>query len=170
MPSSFGNAAELAGFFLAHAVWCVSDKAGGPLVPFVGMSTKDGKQTLTRFVSEEMEEGVAQARKAVEASADKALAAVVVYDGYITLADGVKRDALLAELTEYGAPNRTLQIALPYRSPKAKEGFAVFKPKFVGASGLDQAELQAAGADLFRGVDAHEEGVKVWNAHLDQSL
>ena len=171
MAAAFSGAAELAGFFLAHSVWSVSDPKSGPLIPLAAFTTPDGKRQMMRFVADKLEEGVAQARAAIEKPPAGALHGVYVFDGLVTLPqDGVKRDALIANVVAYGTPQRTLEIVLPYRRADDPKGFAVYKPKFTAQTGLENADLQSAGGDLFRGVDAHEQGSAVWNKHLDQSI
>ena len=50
--SPFAAAEELAGFLMAHAVWCVSD--GSTLVPLLGY-VKDGQRLVARIGAEQMQ-------------------------------------------------------------------------------------------------------------------
>ena len=47
--------AEIAGFFAAHAVWCVMD--GETLTPLVAFEKEDGTRQMYRFVTDRVEEG-----------------------------------------------------------------------------------------------------------------
>lgn len=82
---------EMAGFFAAHGVWCVS--TGETLTPMFAYERPGGRQ-MDRLVSERAEEAVALGRERLAGRYGDALRAVFVFDGYVTLADG-KTDALL---------------------------------------------------------------------------
>ena len=159
--SSLGRAVALAGFFAAHAIWCVS--TGETLIPMVGLERGE-ERTLVRFATEELSEGATKAREHLEANPDGFDRAVMVVDGYVTLG-GNKSDALIIEVVEY-EPRRSIKIIVPYRSASTPDGFAVHRPKFLAAEG-DSSELAQLGDAYFGGVDAHEEGAKVWNDHLE---
>ena len=148
--------ARLTGFFVAHAIWSVSD--GGPLVPFVAGEMSNGERTLDRFVAERLEDSVEQARQAFTSNPREVVRLVLAYDGYITLPDG-KTDAIFFVARDV-ATGETLEGEVPYRAVGTPPGFAVFKPKL---------SVPEAGGGFFDGVDAHVEGAQVWNAHLDQS-
>ena len=51
------EAMNLAGFFAAHAVWCVSD--GETLIPIFGYPDKNGQRVLNRLVHDRLEDAVA---------------------------------------------------------------------------------------------------------------
>lgn len=156
---------ELAGYFLAHAVWSVSD--GDALIPMVGHETQ-GKRGLVRFAGPELQEAATKAQQFVDANPQGATRACAIIDAFVTLGDR-RTDALVVTAVRYAAPKRTLQVILPYRPAKAGQTFAVFKPKFTQFDG-EPAELDGAVEAFFRGVDGHAEAAKVWNAHLDQSF
>ena len=157
--------AELAGFFAAHAVWCVSD--GEVLIPFVGYETLEGQRVLRRMTAERIEDGVAEGKKWVAANPELAARAVLIFDAFVTLESG-KMDALLVMLRDYTQDVAQLTIAVPYRSAKDEMGFAVHRPKTMGFEGMD-LDWQAFYEAFWRGVFKHEQGSEVWNAHLDQS-
>jgi hypothetical protein len=161
--SPVGAAEELAGFLMAHAVWCVSD--GSALVPLLGY-VKGGERVLARFTAAQVKDAVEQGRAWMERNPENAERAVFVHDAYVTLPDR-RMDALIADLREYAQPPRGLQIVLPYR-PAAAGGFAVYRPKFQGFAGI--ADFAALGHAFFRGVNQHEHGARIWNESLDQSL
>ena len=93
--------------------------------------------------------------------------AVLIYDGYVTLAAG-KTDALLLEVRSFVPNSAFLTIALPYGHARNPRGFAVHRPKFLSAEGTSY-DLRVLGAAFYRGVDRHDKGSKVWNEHLDES-
>jgi hypothetical protein len=162
-----GALLEEAGFWAAHALWCVSD--GGPLVPFVGMEFQGGKRTLDRYVDEEhLERAVERARQALLVNADGALFATLIYDGYIALPDG-KTDSLLLEARAYSVPPITVGMAVPYRNTEHPDGFTVFRPKFLAVSAPGEPDYAAMADSFFAGVDRHEKGAEVWNRCIDQS-
>jgi hypothetical protein len=161
----FDDAARLAGFFMAHGIWCVSD--GGPLVPLVAYEGSTGRQ-MVRLAAERLEDSVAQGQKWLETNPAHALRAVMVHDAFVTF-DGVRRDALIATVLAYEGDRRKLEIVVPYRPVDAPGGFAVYRPKFVNAVGLSADNLSPLGDCFFEGVDGHEKGAAVWNQHIDQS-
>jgi hypothetical protein len=59
-------------------------------------------------------------------------------------------------------------MAIPYRNSQSKEGFAIYRPKFLGHEG-PEPNYDAIATAFFRGVDSHKEGGPIWNAKLDQS-
>jgi len=158
---------ELAGFFGAHAIWCVSD--GGPLIPLVAYQSQDGKRGSDRFVDEQhLERAVARAKESLEANDHHASSSVLIYDGFITLGEW-RTDALFLDIRQWRSAAWRLSMAVPYRAPEDPSGFAVFKPKFIDHAGLGEPDYGQLGEAFFAGVDSHTEGARVWNQHLDQS-
>ena len=157
---------ELAGFFAAHGIWCVSDS--GPLIPMLGQQQADGSKQMFRFAHDRLELGVEQGREALSENLDGAERAVLVYDGYIQLEAG-KTDALFLEVESFAEPRQSFAIAVPYRNCDHADGFAVYRPKFLSIAGVapDGAALAAA---FFQGVESHEQGAAVWAEHLDESV
>jgi len=161
--SPFAAAEELAGFLMAHAVWCVSD--GSTLVPLLGY-VKDGQRLVARIGAEQMQEAVERGQAWIERNPEQAARAVLIHDGYVTLADK-RTDALVAFVREYTRPPMQMQVVLPYR-PAGSGRFAVHRPKFQAFSGIEG--FAALGEAFFRGVNLHEHGARIWNESLDQSL
>ena len=161
--SPLAAAEELAGFLMAHAVWCVSD--GSTLAPLMGY-VKGGERIVARFGAAQVKDAVEQAQAWMERNPENAERAVFIHDAYVTL-EGRRLDALVATIREYVLPPMGLQVVLPYR-PAAAGGFAVYRPKFQAFAGI--ADLAALGEAFFRGVNQHEQGARIWNESLDQSL
>ena len=160
------SALQLAGFFAAHGIWCVSD--GGPLIPILGLEKSDGKRTMQRLAAPELERGVEVGRDWLARNPEAAVRAVLVYDGYVTLSTG-KIDALLLDVRVYSSPAHSLLMAVPYRPATEGRQFSVYRPKFISCD-LSAPDYEALGSAFFRGVDSHDKGAAVWNQHLDQSL
>jgi hypothetical protein len=119
---------ELAGFFAAHAIWCVSEAPA--LTPMIGFAPSDGKAALKRFASEKIEQGVEIGRREFESNPIGAIRAVFLYDGYLHLPEG-KTDSLLLEIAEYQPETSRAKMAVPYRNISERKGFAVYRPKFL---------------------------------------
>ena len=166
LPSDFTAAAALAGYFVAHGVWSISD--GAPVTPMVAHEG-DGGRGFQKFLSEDIGAGARQAETWLEENPSNALRAVLVVDGFADL-DGVRRDALIARVVEYGPPRRTLHIVLPYRPLATDRGFAVHSPRFGGAEGMEGVDLEALGQAFFAGVGAHAAAASIWTEHLDESV
>ena len=92
---------------------------------------------------------------------------VLLLDGRITL-EGGKLDAIISEMRSYGFPWAKAMIAVPY-TPRSSGRFRVHKPKLLEWEGCEDFDVDAAFDAFFRGVDAHEQGAKVWTAALDES-
>lgn len=160
------QALELAGFFAAHGVWCVSE--GEALIPMLAQIDQGGSRSMSRFVAERLEDGVAEGKEKLIANASGCVCAVLVYDGYITLPSG-KIDALLMELRSY-LGQISLKMAVPYRGRHTPQGFAVYRPKFLAYDGNDSPDYSKFGDVFFKGVDSHSQGAAVWNKAMDQSI
>jgi hypothetical protein len=158
-------AMELAGFFAAHGIWCVSD--GQTLIPLVAYETADGKRQMNRLVSDRIEEGVARGKEWMAKNPERASRAVLVYDGFFTL-NSEKTDALIITVRNFSQVEAEVTLAVPYRPASDPNGFAVHRPKFLGFQG-DQPDWQKLGEALWRGIAKHEKGAEVWNKHLDES-
>lgn len=160
------RALELAGFFAAHAVWCVSE--GETLVPILAYQHQDGRQELRRIEAEDLQEAVAQGKEWLSENPEAVDCAVLVYDAVIPLSTG-RTDCLMVELRSYQPALQSLTLALPYRHGGSPEGFAVHRPKFF-TSKEDAPSLPRLGEVFFRGVAQHEKGSALWTDHLDESV
>ncbi len=159
--------AQLAGFFAAHGIWCVSD--GETLIPMVGCEFADGDRQMNRFLVDDLGEAARAAEEELLAGHPDWVRAVLVADAYVSLDTG-QTDALIVDAVGYGSERQTMRVAVPYRPLASALGFAVHRPVFfevVGADGVDHDALTDA---FFAGVDSHEEAAEVWNAHLDTSV
>ncbi|UPG87439.1 hypothetical protein L2Y94_08825 [Luteibacter aegosomatis] len=161
------QAIELAGFFAAHAVWCVSE--GEALVPMLAHLDRSGVRSMSRLVANRLEEGVEEGKRQLEADAYDRACAVLVYDGYITLESG-KTDALFIDIRAYGAPGSSATMVVPYRHRQSTRGFAVHRPKLLEYAGMDSPDYQTWADAFFRGVDSHQQGAAIWNEASDPSL
>jgi hypothetical protein len=156
MGRSFLAAADLAGYFTAHAVWSVSES--NPMMPVLGHE-RDGQRTLVRYTGDGAK-WLAENPEGVER-------AVLVLDGEITLA-GRPTDALLVDARQYGDVVQRLVCVVPYRRHDDPAGFAVYQPRFTKLEHLDE-DPPMLGEAFFRGVATHPDGSKVWSARADHS-
>ena len=166
MTDQMNSAVKMAGFFAAHAIWSVCE--GETLIPLLGMETPDGQRKMLRLANERIEDGVQQGQVWLKENPDRALRAVLVFDGFITLATG-KIDALLVSIRDYSLQPRCLVMAVPYRSANIPGGFAVYRPKFLSFEG-PEPNWQEIADSFFKGVDSHEKAAPIWNQYLDQSI
>jgi hypothetical protein len=158
--------ARLAGFFAAHGIWSVAD--GGPLTPLLGYEQTDGGRGMDRFAADDTAEAVRAGQDALQANRRGSVRAVLVTDAYIQLGTG-RSDALIAEAVEYGAARQSMTMAIPYRPQSSPHGFAVYRPKFIEVTGVDEPDYGGLADAFFAGVDSHGQAAAVWNAHLDQT-
>jgi hypothetical protein len=118
MPDLSPETADLLFLGLDHGIDSV--RGGGPLIPFV-ITERNGDRTLARFVEETLEAGIERAiasiRAAPIAPGDRS---VLVYDGYLTLPDGDRSDAIYAEALE--ADGVVTVMAQRYRPKRRLRG------------------------------------------------
>ena len=103
--------AELAGFFAAHAIWCVSDD--GPLTPMLAFERPDGTRELSGFEADQLEVGAERGREWLRINPEEAARAVLIVDAFVTLEDG-KTDALIVETVRYTPDAATAVPGTPY--------------------------------------------------------
>ncbi|HEX7706454.1 MAG TPA: hypothetical protein VF701_08360 [Thermoanaerobaculia bacterium] len=109
MTDDFEPSEQFADFFflaIDHGFGSIED-GGGPLIPFVMSVSVDGQKHLTRFVTDELSEGVQRAQEHVVQHRDGMMMYAIAWDGYITL-DDRKWDAILVEAGEAHDPRGVL--------------------------------------------------------------
>lgn len=167
MSGEIERALEMAGYFAAHALWCVSD--GDTLIPLLGQERDDRGRNMLRFEAEALEEGVARGQAYLETNPEAAHRAALVFDGYVTLADGQNADALYVQIRTYGALSGRMMMAIPYRPAAAPEGFAVYRPRLIEWRVPGAPPGEGVTEAFYRGVGEHEQGSAVWAARQDDS-
>lgn len=153
----------MAGRLAAHAVYSVSD--GELLVPIYGYLSRDGQTHMVRVASDTAQEAMEEGQQMYAGNRWDAAAGFWAVDGFITLPDVGKVDALLINICTYAEPRQELRMAIPYRHAHSSEGFAVFKPKLLGLENLQKSDLQAVMDAFYRGRDEHAEAAPIWKAH-----
>jgi hypothetical protein len=159
------TASKLAGFFAAHAIWCVSD--GETLTPMLAYTTADDERKMDRLVSDDLATSVAYGKEKLDSNEMNANDAVLLYDGRIPIGKE-KVDAIIIDMRAYFSPGSEAVMAVPY-TPKTSGKFRVHKPKLLGWKNCDDFDMNAALQSFFEGVDGHEKGAKIWNDSLDES-
>jgi hypothetical protein len=155
---------ELAGFAAAQALCCLFDRQ--PLLPLAFSRRASGAPTVSILSAGTPAEIAAHGQHWLDANVNDAEAAVVVFDGYVTI-DRSKKDALLLDLQSYHPPAGRMKMAVPYRPHHHDGGFAVHRPKFIvsAVGGHDPVALTQV---FFRGVFSHDTGARIWGACADQ--
>lgn len=157
---------KLAGFFAAHAVWCVSD--GETLTPILAFITDSDERKMERLViNDDLGASVSFGKQKLESNEMDANDAVLLYDGLITLEEG-KVDAIIIQIRAYFSPHSKATLAVPY-TPQSSGGFRVHKPKLLEWENCEDFDLSAALETFFEGVADHEKGAQIWNDNLDES-
>ena len=157
---------KLAGFFAAHAIWCVSD--GETLIPILAYTTEDEGRMMERLIVEDdLSASVAVGKEKLLANEMDAIDAVLLYDGRIPIGEE-KVDAIIIEIRAYFSPDSEAIMAVPY-TPNVSGRFRVHKPKLLAWENCEDFDMNAALESFFEGVDGHEKGSKVWNDCLDES-
>ena len=121
---------------------------------------------MERLVADTLEGSVDEGRKWLSENSHHAQCAVLIFDGYIPLADS-KTDALILEIANYCDPTASVTMAVPYVPQSSKAVFKVYRPKIVKFPAAE--DMQGFIESFWQGVDEHKQGSEVWASHLDQS-
>jgi hypothetical protein len=158
------KAAQLAGFFVSHAIWTVSQEVG-VLMPVAGFDPPEGRRTMVQFDNERRDSLIETAKTWLEENPDGAVRAVLILDGVVLLPSG-KTDALIIEVRKYGSSPGSLSMAVPYRPLSAPGGFGVYRPRYLEYSGSQGESLtddsSALDEAFWRGVASHDDGAAAW--------
>jgi hypothetical protein len=161
---SLEQAARLAGFFTAHAVWCLTDRSDEEgeeaLVPMFAHETVAGEPQMMRMVDGEDDLGLRLLAK------NRHPAAAFVYDGVLDGADG-EQDALIAHFDSPANDGGAMVIALPYSPPEGARPLLLLEPVVLEApEGMSDDDVDALTNAFIEGAEGHEEGSKAWEQHL----
>jgi hypothetical protein len=159
------TAAKLAGFFAAHAIWCISN--GETLTPMLAYTNAKNERQLVRLVAKDLAASVALGKQKLRSNDMDANDAAFLFDGYIPL-EKEKTHAVIIEIRAYFSPSSEAVIAIPY-TPRASGRFLVHKPKLLTWKRCADFDKGVAVESFFVGVDEHEVGSKIWKESLDES-
>ena len=159
------SASHLAGFFGAHAIWCVSD--GETLIPMLAYTQENGERTMNRLAGE-LEAAVAFGKEQLASNPMDANDAVLLYDGYVTVGE-TQFDAIFVEIRAYFSPRSEVVVALPYTA-LASGTFRVHRPQLLVWKECEDFDVDQALQAFWSGASSHEEGFKVWSAALDETM
>jgi hypothetical protein len=157
---------ELAGFFAAHAVWCVSE--GETLIPMLAYKTKSNERRMDRLIFDDLGAAVQAGKQKLEANEMNADSAALLYDGRIPI-NNKNLDAIIVEIRDYQSPNSCALMVVPYSPKSLFRRFLIHRPKLLQWKDCEGFDMNSALEAFFVGVDQHEKGAKVWNQALDQS-
>jgi len=160
------TASRLAGFFAAHAIWCVSD--GDTLIPILAYTTEDGERKMERLAFDDLGEAVEVGKQRLASNEMNAEDAALLYDARIPI-DDRKFDAIIIETRAYFSPGSEAILAIPYTPSNGSE-FRIHRPKLLAWEECEDFDLDAAMTAFFEGVDSHEQGSAIWNQALDESI
>ena len=159
------SAIELAGFAAAQAVCLLFDRQ--PMLPLAFSRRSSSAATITILSAGTPDAIAAVGRRWLDDNVARADEAVIVVDGYVTIAAG-RKDALILDLRSYRRPARQMRMAVPYRPRHDPAGFAIHRPKFI-LSSPDAHDAAALTQGFFRGVFSHDTGARIWSACADLS-
>jgi hypothetical protein len=108
MPALSNPHLNLAGMALAHAVWSIED---GETLCTMAMLQEGEERSVLRYEAETIAESVAEALADLKPRLVDGSFAALVYDGFYTGDDGVRRDALIMELLEANEPGESANTA-----------------------------------------------------------
>lgn len=156
--------ARCSGYVMAHAVLSVS--TGETLISIYGYIDENDQFIMQRMPQEKIEDGVEEAKRLMDVNPHKAQGAVYIFDGRIPV-EGIenkKIDALIAEFKLYGDDNKSWVLALPYMPASEFKPLGLYKLQiFQIPEGTQDNEIENIFEAFCDGIDAHEEGSKIWN-------
>lgn len=153
------EAARLAGFAGAHAVWCVS--SGETLVPLILWSNESGERNLERLVASTFEEGVAKQEERMEALATVAQYAVSAFDGFIN-ENGLRTNTLFITARAFNETSNWIKFGVSYTPKKILRKFAVHPLRILSSTDVDNSQMEQITNAFFSGVAEHPKGSKLW--------
>ena len=159
--------AELTGRFAAHSIWCTSDP--NPFVPIVAHE-KAGKRGLIRLQAATLEEALAEGKHWLATNPLGVERAVLVYDGYLTLPDRPRTDALVLDAVEYADRPIRMRLGIRYLPGGTALGFKAGSPKVLENEGVSEVDWDPFFARFWIGVKSHPEAAEVWAKHLADGL
>jgi hypothetical protein len=159
------EAAQLAGFLAAHAIHCVS-KGKSLVIPLLVVEKEDGSTQFIEVRGKSSQDAVEKAERLLDKPPAGALRAVIAFEAYLNLPPG-KTDAIFLHARQYAPEQQEIHVAVPFRTPKGRGGFAVFRPKFFAYE--DDPPPPGALEAFLRGASLHPPGDAVWREHLDES-
>jgi hypothetical protein len=77
-------------------------------------------------------------------------------------------DGLMLDLVDYAEPRQSLRMAIPCRSARSADGFAVHPTLSICPDGWELPS-STDGAAFVRGIERHEEGAKVWRERFQRA-
>jgi len=157
--------AQLTGFVAAHAILLVS-QGKSLTMPLLVFEKEDGNQQFIEVTGKSSEEAVMKSEQLLKKPSPGSRRAVLAFEAFLNLPPG-QTDAIFLHARCYQPEAQKLYVAVPFRAANHKDGFAVFRPKFIAYED-DPVKPEALGAFL-RGVALYPPGDKVWKAHLDES-
>ncbi|MFK8400131.1 hypothetical protein M2D07_016645 [Pseudomonas sp. BGr12] len=159
---------RMAGNAAASAVQTVS--GGELLMPMFHCLEPDGRLKMVVLMADTGEEAMQAGQRMYQENTQQAIGAVWIVDGFVTHKEVGKVDALILNVVSYAEPRREMQLAVPYRHAHSHEGFAVFKPKLLGVTGIAQDELQPLIDAFYQGRDENAEGRVIWKEHQQDHI
>lgn len=159
--------ADLTGRFAAHSIWCISDPEA--FVPIIGHE-KAGKRAMIRLQAATLEEALAEGKHWLATNPLAVERAVLVYDGFLTLNDRPRTDALILDAVEFVERPMRMRLGIRYLPGGTAEGFKVGSPKVLENDGVSEADWDPFFARFWTGVKSHHEAADVWAKHLADDL
>lgn len=159
------EAAQLAGFIAAHAILNVS--SGKTLImPLLVVEKENGSSQFIEVTGKSSQDAVAQGERLLKKPVAEACRAVLAFEAFLNLPPS-KTDAIFLQACCYRPEPQALHVVVPFRAAKTRDGFAVFRPKFIAYE--DDAVPPGAREAFWRGVALHPPGQAVWDRHRDES-
>ena len=153
---------RLVGETAAQSIWNLS--AGDQLTPLLSTVDEDGQANYMRLAMDNSDDAIRYGQDKLERHEEGKVGAVFVADGYISLDSGVT-DALVVDVRVYQKSVIKCQMVIPYRSANSAKGFAIHRPQVTALENIDEVKLQPMFDEFFSGVEAHDQGAKIWNEY-----
>lgn len=167
-PSDTVEVFKLAGYFAAHAIWCVED--GDTLVPIFAYKTPEFERASERLVvlTEDQSAYVEFLLQRISTNSKNAEVAVILFDTKVPI-NNRNVNAISLEMRCYQIPDFKVSIAIPYQPKKWLFGrFTVLTPNVSVSNTKVIPNLHEELRAFTDGIRQHPKYSKFWsNRDLD---
>ncbi|MDF1660394.1 MAG: hypothetical protein P1V97_01380 [Planctomycetota bacterium] len=158
---------KLAGYIAAKALWSVKEEK--PQVPLYGFIDKQDERHVEDIVADTLVDAVKLGSQRLIENSEDAVFGAMVFVGTLPIGKG-EYDALFMEIRDYSKPEAKAIITVPFSPKTPSKTFRVHKLKVVEWSHCEDFDKEACLNSIFKGIEGHEDGFKLWRTSFDGSV
>lgn len=158
---------KLAGYIAAKALWSVNE--GHNQIPLHGFVDKNDERHVSELKAETLVDSVKLGSQRLLENSEEAAYGAMVFVGTLPIGKG-EYDALFLEIRDYSKPSAKVVISVPFSPKNKSKPFRVHKLKVVEWSNCDAFDKDSCLNAIFKGIEGHEDGFKLWRSSFDGSV